>query len=179
MEKMKIGIINSTVRDNRVSIKICKWIVEQANKHGESEFEIIDLKDYPMGFNIRGEDEHAARFNEKLNELDGFIFVIAEYNHSIPGVLKNALDWASMKAVGNKPAGIVSYGAIGGARSAEHMRGILSGLNIPHVYRQVMLNIFTDFDQERNFSPADFQEEAFEDLIKQLELWAKAFKSIR
>ncbi len=180
MEKLKIGIINSTVRDVRVGMKITNWVLEQAKSNSENEYEVLDLKEYPMSFNLHGQkDENAAKFIEKMKSFDAYIFVLAEYNHSIPGVLKNAFDWLGLDAAANKPAAIVSYGAIGGARAAEHLRTILSGLGIAHIYRQVMLNVFTDFDQDKNFNPAHFQIAAFKDLIIQLELWGKAFKTIR
>ena len=54
---------------------------------------------------------------------DGFVFIVQEYNHSITGALKNALDYLRAEW-GNKAAGIVSYGSVGGARAAEHLRGI-------------------------------------------------------
>lgn len=60
-------------------------------------------------------DPRVAKWNEKLASLDGFIFIVQEYNHSITGALKNALDLAR-EVWNNKAAGIVSYGSVGGAR---------------------------------------------------------------
>lgn len=179
MSDLKIGIITSTVRENNAGIKVANWVLEQAKSLSNNEYEVVNLKDYPMGFNIYGKDENAQRFNAKLKEFDGYIFVTAEYNHSIPGVLKNALDWASLSSVANKPAGIISYGAVGGARAAEHLRNILGQLNIADISRQVLFSLFHDFDSEKNFKPLDMHLASFKELIETVELWAKAFKTIR
>src|SRR5690554_4859725 len=179
MEKLKIGIINSTVREKSIGIKVSNWVLEQSKTISNNEFEIIDLKDYPMGFDIYGNDEHAKRFNEKLITFDGYIFVTGEYNHSIPGVLKNALDWVGMKTMAHKPAGIISYGAVGGARAVEHLRNILGQLNVADISRQVLFNLFYDFDKDKNFKPLQMHLKTFEELVKTVDLWAKAFKTIR
>ena len=135
MEKLKIGIVTTTIREGRVGIKVANWVLNEATKISDHDYEIVDLKDYPMSFNVDGQDEYVPKFNKKLSIFDGYIFVTAEYNHSIPGVLKNALDWVSLKTMANRPAGIISYGAIGGARSAEHLRNILGQLNVADISR--------------------------------------------
>ena len=66
----------------------------------------------------------AAKWQAKLNEFDGYIFVVAEYNRSITGALKNALDWAYKPFI-KKAAAFVAYGSVGGARAVEHLRTIL------------------------------------------------------
>lgn len=179
MNRLKIGIINSTVRTNSIGIKVSNWVLENASKVADCDFEIVKLVDYPMSFEIYGDDENAKKFNKKLSSFDGYIFVTAEYNHSIPGVLKNALDWVGLKTMSNKPAGIISYGAVGGARAAEHLRNILGQLNVAEISRQVLFNLFYDFDNEKNFVPLDLHQKPFEELVTTVELWAKAFKTIR
>ena len=66
-------------------------------------------------------NEVAQRWQQKIAEFDGYIFVTAEYNHSITGVLKNALDYAYVEWK-RKPAAFVGYGSVGGARAIEHLR---------------------------------------------------------
>jgi NAD(P)H-dependent FMN reductase len=66
----------------------------------------------------------AAKWQAKLNEFDGFIIVTAEYNRSVPGALKNAIDWAYKPFV-KKAVAYVSYGSVGGARAVEHLRNIM------------------------------------------------------
>ena len=69
-------------------------------------------------------NEIAAKWQAKLNEFDGFIIVTAEYNRSIPGALKNAIDWA-YKPFMKKAVAYMSYGSVGGARAVEHLRTIM------------------------------------------------------
>lgn len=112
---MKIGIILTTTREGRVSDQVGNWLLEQSKAYSKSQFEIVDLKDFSLP--ILGEadpNNGIARWKEKLSELDGYIFALAEYNHSVPGVLKNALDYVGTE-MANKAAAIVSYGAAGGA----------------------------------------------------------------
>jgi NAD(P)H-dependent FMN reductase len=68
-----------------------------------------------------------------------------EYNHSIPGALKNALDFL-YREWNNKAAGFVSYGGAGGARAVEHLRLVMSELMVATVRAQVMLSLLTDFE---------------------------------
>jgi len=179
MKDLNIGIISSTVRDGNVGSKVAQWVLEQAMKISDNTYEIVDLKEYPMGFNLSTADEHAVKLNEKLMSFDGYIMITAEYNHSIPGVLKNALDWVGMQTMANRPAGIISYGAVGGARAAEHLRNILGQLNVADISRQVLFSLFLDFDENKNFTPQQIHLNTFKELVNQVELWAKAFKTIR
>ena len=69
-------------------------------------------------------NEVAAKWQAKLNEFDGYIIVTPEYNRSIPGALKNAIDWA-YKPFMKKAVAYVAYGSVGGARAVEHLRTIM------------------------------------------------------
>ena len=73
-------------------------------------------------------DVVAEKWLARLADSDAFIFVTPEYNHSIPGVLKNAIDYIGWE-LNRKPAAIVSHGAAGGARAAMHLNEILSVSN--------------------------------------------------
>ena len=94
---------------------------------------------------------------KKLANLDGFVFIVQEYNHSITGALKNALDIAQ-EQWNNKAAGIVSYGSTGGARAAEHLRGILGELAVADVRTHPAFSLFTDFENGQTFKPAEMHE---------------------
>jgi len=72
--------------------------------------------------------------NEAIRDADGLVFVTPEYNYSIPGVLKNAIDWASRPSYNsvfvNKPCFVISVsgGALGGVRAQSHLKYILNGM---------------------------------------------------
>lgn len=99
---------------------ICKaiataWVKGIADKRNDANYELVDILDYNLPFfgTTDGTEPGIAAWNQ---------FIVQEYSHSITGALKNALDLAR-EAWNNKAAGIVSYAA-GGARAAEHLRGV-------------------------------------------------------
>ncbi len=131
--KPKIGIIMSTTRPGRFGDVPTQWIYDIARQRHDAEFEVVDLRDYPIPLFEEKlplvyapvENPVAKRWAAKMASLDGYIFVTAEYNHSITGVLKNALDhlYPEMQ---RKPAAFVGYGGVGGARAVQHLRHILA-----------------------------------------------------
>jgi NAD(P)H-dependent FMN reductase len=133
----KIGIILSTTRPNRFADKAAQWLLKLAKQRDGVAFELVDLRDYPMPFFEEvasplfapPKNEAALRWARKMGELDGYIFVTAEYNHSMPAVLKNALDYAYAE-YNRKPAAFVGYGGVGGARAGGQIRLGLAGLQV-------------------------------------------------
>jgi len=179
MSQLKIGIILGSTREGRVSPQVGQWVKSLADQHGGAQYEIVDIKDYNLP--LLGEadaTEQATRWNGKLAELDGFIFIVSEYNHSISGALKNALDYAR-EAWNNKAAGIVSYGSVGGARAAEHLRGILGELLVADVRTHPALSLFTDFVNFTEFKPQEMHAKNINEMLDQLLNWSKALKTIR
>jgi NAD(P)H-dependent FMN reductase len=102
MNKPKIAVIIGSIRPNRQGDKPAKWLADQAKAYGAFDVELVDLKDYPLplfdapasDFWMPTTNPVAKRWQDKLHEFDGYIFVTAEYNRSVPGALKNAIDWA-------------------------------------------------------------------------------------
>ena len=144
MANPKIAIIVSSTRPTRFADIPTKWIVEKAEAHGALDVEVLDLRDYPLPFFDEvasnawapSQNEVAVKWQKKLAEFDGYIFVVAEYNRSITGALKNALDQAYVEWA-RKPAGIVAYGSVGGTRAAEHLRNIAVELQMVPVRNAV------------------------------------------
>lgn len=128
---IKIAVIIGSTRDSRFADKPSQWILEQAKARGDMEVEMVDIRDFDLPFFnekasnmwMPSEDPNAVRWQNKLAEFDGYIFVTSEYNRSVPGSLKNALDQAYVEWV-KKPAAVVAYGSVGGTRAAEHLRTI-------------------------------------------------------
>jgi len=129
--KPRIAIIIGSTRDSRFGAKPAQWIFDKAAARGDWDVELVDLKDFDLPlFNevasnawAPSEDSRAVAWQKKVGEFDGYIFVTAEYNRSITGALKNALDQAYTEW-NRKAYGIVSYGSVGGTRAAEHLRTI-------------------------------------------------------
>jgi NAD(P)H-dependent FMN reductase len=179
-QKLNIGIILGSTREGRVSPQVGEWVKGIADKRGDANYEIVDISDYQLPYlgTTDGTEPGIAAWNEKLNSLDGFVFIVQEYNHSITGALKNALDFAR-EAWNNKAAGIVSYGSTGGARAAEHLRGIMGELMIADVRVHPTLSLFTDFENYTTFKPADLHLNNVNEMLDQVVAWSGALKTLR
>ncbi len=129
MTKPRIAIIVGSTRATRFADIPTAWIKAQADARDDMTTEVVDLRDYPMPFFSEvasnawapTQDPVAVKWQKKLAEFDGYIFVVAEYNRSITGALKNALDQAYVEWT-KKPMGVIAYGSVGGTRAAEHLR---------------------------------------------------------
>ena len=131
---MKIQIILGSTRPGRVIERVGKWVEAAAREIDDFEVEVVDLADYVMPlldesisprFNPeRKPNAVAKKWLDKLAEADGYIVVTPEYNHSITGALKNAIDYIDYQ-IQKQPVAIVSYGTVGGARAAEHLKVVL------------------------------------------------------
>lgn len=179
-EKMNIGIILGSTRQGRVSPQVGEWVKELADKRGDANYEIVDIADFDLPFlgTTDGTEPGIAAWNEKLSNLDGFVFIVQEYNHSITGALKNALDFAR-EAWNNKAAGIVSYGSTGGARAAEHLRGICGELKIADVRTHPTLSLFTDFENGTVFKPQTLHLDNVNAMLDEVVAWSGALKTLR
>lgn len=129
--KPRIAVIIGSTRKTRFADKPAQWILAQAKARGEFEVDLVDLRDFDlplfdeMASNawMPSEDKRAVAWQKKIAEYDGYIFVVAEYNRSITGALKNALDQAYVEWA-HKPMTAIAYGSVGGARALEHLRTI-------------------------------------------------------
>src|SRR5690606_9197501 len=99
-------------------------------------------------------------------------------NHSTSAALKNAIDFIYAEW-NNKAAGFVSYGSAGGTRAVEHLRAIMAEVQIATVRSQVMLSLFTDFENMSQFKPADHHAKSVNSLLDQLIAWSGALKTVR
>ncbi|MFP7297137.1 NADPH-dependent FMN reductase [Neobacillus niacini] len=178
--KLKIGIILGSTRQGRVSPQVGEWVKGIADQRGDADYEIVDISDYNLPFlgTTDGTEPGIALWNEKLASLDGFVFVVQEYNHSITGALKNAIDFAR-EAWYNKAAGIVSYGSTGGARAAEHLRGILGEVKVADVRTHPTLSLFTDFENGSVFKPQDLHQTNMTAMLDEVIAWSGALKTLR
>lgn len=129
---MKLAVIVGTTREGRVTPKLAKW-VEMNLRAKHDDVDVLDLAEFDIPLLTeapwtpdRQLTDGAKRWLESLAAADGFVIVTAEYNHGIPAVLKNALDYTNGQFV-RKPVSIVSHGVVSGTRASEHLRGVLGG----------------------------------------------------
>lgn len=131
MSKLKIAVIIGSTRPTRFGDLPAKWILDKANERAEIDAEIVDVRDFDlplfdeMASNawMPSANQNAVKWQNKISEFDGYIFVTAEYNRSVTGALKNALDQAYVNW-NKKVFSAVGYGTVGGARAVEHLRNI-------------------------------------------------------
>lgn len=177
-EQLKVGIILGSTREGRVSPQVGEWLLNKAKERGDAEYELVDIKDYDLPFLGTEESEGVKKWNDKLSSLDAFVFVVAEYNHSMTGALKNAFD-SAREAWYNKSAGIVSYGSAGGTRAAEHVRQVCAELMIADVRVHPVLSLFLDFEDGTTFKPRDLHDQNIQDMLDQVNAWGGALKTLR
>ncbi|HLV03767.1 MAG TPA: NAD(P)H-dependent oxidoreductase [Actinomycetaceae bacterium] len=182
----KIAIVTGSVRPGRQSLNVANWVKSIADQRPDAEFEVVDIADFhlpvwdeamppSMG---QAEKAHSKAWSAKMAEFDGYVFVVSEYNHSITGALKNALDYLYTE-LNNKATGFVSYGSAGGARAVEHLRGILSEMQVAHVRNAVTMSLFTDFENFSTFTPTEPAAASVEPMLDQLVAWTKAMETVR
>lgn len=127
----RIGVILGSTRESRFVEKPAEWFLNLARERTDLWFERLDLRNFELPFFDEvasnfwkpSKDPKAIRWQEALAGFDGFVVVTPEYNHSVPAVLKSALDQAYREWM-RKPIGFVGYGGAGAARAVEHLRAI-------------------------------------------------------
>jgi chromate reductase, NAD(P)H dehydrogenase (quinone) len=133
----QIAVIVGSLRENSFNLKLARAITKLAP--ADFTFNHLRIGDLPLYDQDDDADQPPAvlRLKQEIVEADGVLFVTPEYNRSVPGVLKNAIDHASrpygQSAWARKPSGIlgVSVGVIGTAAAQQHLRTILAYLDMP------------------------------------------------
>src|SRR5882724_7336182 len=183
---LKVAIVTGSTRPGRNGDGVARWVYELANGRNDAAFELVDIADYalplfdePIPPSLgQYAHEHTQRWAEKIGSFDAYVFVTPEYNHSISGALKNAIDFLYGEW-NNKAAGFVSYGGAGGARAVEQLRLVLAEVQIATVRNQVLLSMFTDFENFSVFKPAPQHEKPVNAVFDQVIAWAGALKALR
>jgi NAD(P)H-dependent FMN reductase len=182
----RIAIILGSTRPNRNGEQVARWVYDIAARRDDAEFELVDLRDYPLPHLDEPlspslgqyQNEHTRQWADKIASFDGFVFVTPEYNHSTSGVLKNAIDYLYAEW-NNKAAGFVSYGGVGGARAAEHLRLVAGELQMADVRQQVTLSLITEFENFSVLKPGDYSRASLDILLDQVVAWSKALAPLR
>ncbi|TAK80505.1 MAG: NADPH-dependent oxidoreductase [Betaproteobacteria bacterium] len=183
---IKIAIIIGSTRPGRKAETVAEWVYQLAGKRSDAEFELVDIQDYRLPLldepvnPSRGQysKPHTKAWAAKIAGFDAFVFVTPEYNHGIPGALKNAIDFL-FKEWNDKAAGFVSYGGASGARAVEQLRLVMGELMVADVRAQVLLSLFTDFENFTTFKPGPQHEQALSAMLDQVVAWGTALKTVR
>lgn len=194
--KTSLAIILGSTRPGRRGEAVARWALEAAARHpavtaGETSIQLVDLIEFGLPLldepipAIMGQyrNAHTVKWAETIASHDGFVFVTPEYNHSMTGALKNAIDYLYAEW-NNKAAGFISYGVHGGTRAVEHLRLTLSELKVAHVRSQVALSLFSDFEIEDpmltgRFVPAKRHEATLAEMLSEIIAWSVALAPLR
>ncbi|MBU3538675.1 NADPH-dependent FMN reductase [Polynucleobacter sp. UK-Gri1-W3] len=155
MKTIQVAVIVGSLRKDSFNRKLANAIVKLAP--ASVHFQFVEIGDLPL-YN-QDDDEHQAasvlRMKAEIEKSEGVLFVTPEYNRSIPGVLKNALDHGSRpfgkNSWGKKPAAIIgiSPSPVGTALAQQHLRGVLATLDMltlgqPEMFLQIKDGFFDD-----------------------------------
>lgn len=193
MSKLKIGVIISSTRPTRFGEIPAKWILDKANERPEIDAEIVDLRDFDLPFFdevasnawVPSQNPEAVRWQKKISEFDGYIFVVAEYNRAITGALKNALDQAYVEW-NNKAFGSFGYGTVGAARAVENLRTIgielqmASTRSAVHLAGADFFGVHPGFGGTKSLNDIEASiGTSAKDMLDQLIWWGNATKAAR
>ena len=196
MAKVKIAVIVSTTRAARFGHKPAQWIADIASQRDDMVVEVLDLREYPMPFFdevasnawVPSQNEVAQRWQKKVAEFDGYIFVSAEYNfvsaeynRGVPAVLKNALDYAHPEW-NKKPAAFVGYGSVGAARAIEQLRLIAIELQMAPIRTGVHIqgaDFMAVWKGGKDIAELSYLPQNATDMLNQLVWWTNALKAAR
>lgn len=137
MSQYQIAVVVGSLRRDSFNRQLANAVVKLAPP--EFSFEQLEIGDLPL-YNQdddRNPADSVKRLKSKIAAAQGLLFVTPEYNRSMPGVLKNAIDHASrpygQNAWAGKPAGVLgaSIGAVGTALAQQHLRNVLAYLDVP------------------------------------------------
>lgn len=177
---MKIGIIVGSIREGRLGEQIGQWALDTAQQRVASdatEYVLLDLKSFdvplyasevlPAMANKSYEDARVQAWSDAIDACDAFVFITPEYNHSVPGAMKNAVDCLGSEWRG-KPLGFIGYSATGGIRAVEHWRAIMANFECPMLRTQLSFSIFDDVT-DGTFTPNEHQATSFNGMLTELE----------
>jgi NAD(P)H-dependent FMN reductase len=183
---LRIGIILGSTRPGRRGDRLARWVLDAARRHGGAEFELVDLADHALG-NLdepgnptlaQYAHDHTRAWSEVIRSVDGFVFVVPEYNHSFPGALKNAIDYIYQEW-NDKAAGIISYGGwAAGVRAAEALRLVLAEVQVATVRSQPAVNTHSGFETDA-YVPSAGIEPLVDTMLDQLVSWTSALRTVR
>ncbi|MHA2788511.1 NADPH-dependent FMN reductase [Corynebacterium sp. S7] len=178
----KIGIFVGSIREGRSADAVKQWVADAAEKREGAEYVMLDLKEFnvpllesetvPGAANKQYDNENVTRWSQAVDACDAYVFITPEYNHSVPGPMKNAFDSLGSEWAG-KPVAFVGYGASGGVRAVEHWRAIVANFAMVDLRNTIELSLFTEFGPE-GLQPAERKGGELENLLNELEQTAEA-----
>jgi NAD(P)H-dependent FMN reductase len=191
---LKLKILVGSTRAGRAADRVVPWVARHAQARNTFDVDVLDLREWNLP--MFTETIHTVgdfhdptysqplirRWNDTIRDADAVLIVTPEYNHSIPAVLKNALDSLFFSfALRNKPAGIAGYsaGPVGGARSVEHLAHVLIEAEAVPLRNTVLIPTVHDAFAETGDPVNPATQAALEVLLEDLEWWGRILADAR
>lgn len=185
---LKLHTIIASTRPGRIGPAVAEWFDAYAREHGPFENHLIDLADFELPVydepnhpsTQKYEHEHTKAWSQSVAAADAYVFVIPEYNHTAPPSLINALNYVYTEW-NEKPCAIVSYGgASGGVRAAQTLTSMVTTLKMMPIPEGVMVQMAWELlNEQGKFTAGPEHEDSARSLLKELERWAKALRTMR
>ncbi|MFI5957719.1 NADPH-dependent FMN reductase [Cryptosporangium sp. NPDC051539] len=184
----RLQIIVASTRPGRVGLPVGQWVEAAAGKHGGfDEVDLVDLAELDLPLMdepnhprlAKYTQDHTKEWAARVDAADAFVFVLAEYNHSYPAAVKNAVDYLHNEWH-YKPAGLVSYGGVSaGLRSAQAFKPVLQSLKVVTLIEAVTIPFVQQFLEDGVFVPNELIETSANAMLDELGRWGVALKALR
>jgi NAD(P)H-dependent FMN reductase len=189
-----LKVIVGSTRPGRAADRILRWLSDRTRSDGRFSVDVLDLRDWNLPMFAESQatigdpqdpmysNPSVRQWNHTISTGDAYLFLTPEYNHSIPGVLKNALDTVFVsQALRNKPAGVVAYsaGRVGGARAVEHLALIAVEAELVPLRNAVLIpTVYDAFDAAGELTDPRL-DTGLAILLDDLAWWAELLRSGR
>ena len=184
----QLKIIIASTRPERKGISVANWFIEIAKKDPAFNIEVLDLAEINLPFVDEPHHprlqkytkEHTKEWSKTIDEADAFVFVIPEYNYSMPPTLLNAIDFL-FKEWNYKPAALVSYGGIsGGLRSTQMCKLAMTTVKLVPLFEGVSIAFFEkQIDENGKFHGNELETKSAGIMLHELLKWTEALKPMR
>ena len=190
----KLHVIIGSTRETRAADRVYPWVLDRASAHPEFDAELIDLRDWPLPMFAENmgtigdfsdptySEPIVKRWNQKVKEADAYLVITPEYNHSVPGVLKNAFDNVFLSfALRNKPIAAVGYsgGIAAASRAIEHLAHIAIEAEMAPIRSSVLIPFVNEAFDASGTPVNPMTEAALSITLDDLAWWADALKAAR
>lgn len=177
----RVMVISSSVRDGRMSPTIADWVVNALDQTTGVAVDLIDLAEItlPDDNQLYPGGGPGTEVRERIAAAEAFVFVTPEYNHSYPASLKRLIDWHYHEWM-LKPATIAAYGIQGGHAAIEHLRGVLTELNMVTTRRCLGLPVpWESLDGAERYAPSESVAKALSSALAELVWWSGVLTDAR
>jgi NAD(P)H-dependent FMN reductase len=190
----KLQVIVGSTRPTRTADLVVPWVVSRASAHRGFDVEVIDLRDWPLPYFAEHmgtigdfsdptySEPIVKAWNNKVKEADAYIVVTPEYNHSLPGVLKNAIDSVFVSfAFRNKPVAAVGYSSSIGAgiRAIEHLAHVVIEAEAVPLRNSVVIPFVTSAFDERGEPLNPVANVSLDIMLDDLAWWSPILEAAR